>query len=113
MSVIQDETELELSSYALEALKDFALSKGIEIDQNDNYSIRKNIQEAFDWKEKDESFNYEFHVKNEIIQIPLKGLRRDLGQTLESTGLTLWRGADILANFIVDNIGNYYFFFLI
>lgn len=37
------------------------------------------------------------------MHICLSGLRRDIGQTLESTGLTIWRAADILSEHIYAN----------
>jgi predicted nicotinamide N-methyase len=41
------------------------------------------------------------------MTITLRGHRADIGQTLNSTGLTLWRAAPILCQFMVDNADAY------
>lgn len=41
------------------------------------------------------------------ITITLRGHKAEIGQTLNSTGLTLWRAAPILCHFLVKNKGKY------
>lgn len=46
----------------------------------------------------------EFHVSyDDKIVFTVKGLKRELGQTLRSTGLTVWRASDHLNDFIYHN----------
>ena len=48
-----------------------------------------------------ETFCCEWETKEEKIQISLTGYKAELGQTLHSTGLTLWRASHILCDFMV------------
>lgn len=99
-----DEDDLYLSESALQALKLFAVERGINVTENQD--VRETVQSAIDAEQpKEDTFEYEFGAKDdpERVQIHLQGLRRDIGQTLESTGLTLWRAADVLSNYIYQN----------
>jgi hypothetical protein len=40
-------------------------------------------------------------VNEEIIKIEVSGYKAELGQTLHSTGLTLWRASELLCNFMI------------
>jgi hypothetical protein len=44
---------------------------------------------------------------NDAIAIRLEGYKAELGQTLSSTGLTLWRASELLANFLVQHEARY------
>jgi hypothetical protein len=52
-------------------------------------------------------FDFEWTHKNHSIQLQLKGLKQELGQTLDSTGLTLWRASNILCDFMVKHTSEY------
>nr|CCA16209.1 conserved hypothetical protein [Albugo laibachii Nc14] len=99
--------ELSLSSATLAALQEFAQENGVVIPE-DSVDIRKDIQKALDCEPKEDTFTYTFgseetNENNGKISIHLKGLRRDIGQTLQSTGLTLWPAGDILCDFLYAN----------
>ncbi|CEG41281.1 Predicted methyltransferase [Plasmopara halstedii] len=101
-----DEEQLSLSDAALIALQQFALEQGIAVD-NESSDVRLDIQKALDIEPKEDSFEFKFGKSKtredaEII-IRLNGLRRDIGQTLQSTGLTLWRAGDFLSDYMYQN----------
>ena len=98
---MDDDFELSLSSAALEALKEFAVERGIAVESDAN-DIREDIQKALDVEPREDSFKFTFGEHDEIT-IRLNGLRRDIGQTLQSTGLTLWRAGDFLSNYMYEN----------
>lgn len=51
-----------------------------------------------------ETFHFHFNIDEETdIHISLQGYKAELGQTLASTGLTLWRASSILCDFLVHN----------
>ncbi len=79
--------ELSLSAETLTALKSFALSNGIECSDDD---IIKTVASHFDIRDRNDLFTYKW-CKNELeVEITLKGVKRELGQTLSSTGLTMY-----------------------
>lgn len=99
--------ELSLSSATLAALQEFAQENGVLIPE-DSLDVRKEIQKALDCEPKEDNFTYTFgseelNENNGKICIQLQGLRRDIGQTLQSTGLTLWHAGDILCDFLYAN----------
>jgi hypothetical protein len=58
----------------------------------------------FDDPDPFETFTHSFRVQNDVdITITLLGHRAENGQTLNSTGLTLWRAAPILCDFLISN----------
>eukprot|EP00968_Pinguiococcus_pyrenoidosus_P005657 scaffold368_cov258-Pinguiococcus_pyrenoidosus.AAC.20 len=92
------EEELGLSAAALAALAEFALDNGILAEADADSSIRQQVQSHFEAlePEKEELFTFEYgHVR-----LTMEGWRRDLGQTLSSTGLTVWSGAEDLAAYL-------------
>lgn len=91
---------LSLSSAALAALQEFALERGITV-EDDVEDIRQGIQKALDVEPREDSFVFPFG--DDDITIRLNGLRRDIGQTLQSTGLTLWRAGDFLSDYMYKN----------
>jgi hypothetical protein len=103
------ENELQLSAATLAALKEFASSRGIvqDADENDDeeeHDSSRNVIEAvrshFEIKDREEFFHFKF---GDNIEFTLHGVKRELGQTLSSTGLTLWRAAEHLSQFCYDN----------
>lgn len=111
MALIDDDDEpLALSSAALAALQEFAIERGIAVEESSG-DVREEIQKALDVEPKEDSFTFTFgetrgadgEVESAEITIRLNGLRRDIGQTLQSTGLTLWRAGDFLSDYMYAN----------
>ncbi|CAI5717807.1 hypothetical protein KXD40_001135 [Peronospora effusa] len=103
-----DGEDLTLSVASLAALQEFAIEQGIAM-ISDSSDIRLDIQNALDIEPKEDSFEFKFGTSKgeaEII-IRLNGLRRDIGQTLQSTGLTLWRAGDFLSDYMSQNRGRF------
>jgi hypothetical protein len=50
-----------------------------------------------------DTFSFEWKYGTRDIQIRLHGHKQELGQTLNSTGLTLWRASNILCDFLVQH----------
>ncbi|KAI9906034.1 hypothetical protein PsorP6_014081 [Peronosclerospora sorghi] len=103
-----DDDQLTLSGATLAALQEFAIEQGIAV-TDDSSDMRLDIQRALDIEPKEDSFEFKFgkckegdEVKAEIV-IRLNGLRRDIGQTLDSTGLTLWRAGDFLSDYMYQH----------
>ena len=61
----------------------------------------------FDDPDPYETFTHSFRDGDEDIVITLKGHSAENGQTLNSTGLTLWRAAPVLSNFLLTNKSTY------
>jgi predicted nicotinamide N-methyase len=100
--------ELMLSGAALAALQEFAVERGIAVDEEEE-DMRLGIQKALDVIPKEDSFVFRFGQSDPDdedsaeITIRLNGLRRDIGQTLQSTGLTLWRAGDFLSDYMYQD----------
>ena len=93
---------MELSASTLLALKEFALDQGYIQNENEeegHLNLRQTVQDAITavQSSREEEFVYTY---GDDIKLILSGVRRDLGQTLSSTGFTLWRAADTLADYI-------------
>jgi len=102
MSSSDDDMDIGLSADALAALREFAVERGIDIGHGgDAIDVRKEVQDAIEKEKgpKEDSFAFTFGD----IEIKLNGLRRDIGQTLNSTGLTLWRAGDFLSDYMYAN----------
>mmetsp|Transcript_55740 Transcript_55740/g.81451 ORF Transcript_55740/g.81451 Transcript_55740/m.81451 type:complete len:280 (-) Transcript_55740:143-982(-) len=100
----ESDDELELPAATLEALKEFALEQHLDVNISSMETLREQIQEKCDIADKEEIFEYTFSGTNEEqITVELKGVKKELGQTLSSTGLTIWRAAEELARFTVEN----------
>ncbi|RLN56512.1 hypothetical protein BBJ29_006023 [Phytophthora kernoviae] len=102
-----DGEPLALSGAALAALQEFAIERGIAV-EDESDDVRLGIQKALDIEPKEDSFVFKFGETDDDeedaeITIRLNGLRRDIGQTLQSTGLTLWRAGDFLSDSMYDN----------
>ncbi|CAM9339212.1 unnamed protein product, partial [Hapterophycus canaliculatus] len=103
-----DEDELGLSSAALAALREFALENnmlepgGGDADAAD---VRLQVQERMDVKERLHDFRFSFGEDgdDDQVSIALTGVNPELGQTLASTGLTVWRAAQEMARFMWEH----------
>lgn len=119
-----DDDAIALSPETLAALREFALGKGVvfggtaagdggedggsegeggEGDEKrtkvspDVVGLVRAVQKHFDVQEKEQIFKIAYgDVRFEVL-----GLKRELGQTLDSTGLTIWRAADRLCEYMV------------
>ena len=105
--VKQDESVFaNLSPEALAALKDLAVDKGlgkVEGEKEDDVGVvLKKVRNHFDAVkvgEKEEVVDYCYGG----VSFELKGIKQSLGKTLDSTGLTVWRAAETLCEWIVKN----------
>ena len=107
---LQDEA-ISLSAATLAALREFAMEKGVTVGGSGGDSCKKleesesavdivrAVQQHFDVKDKETVF----HITHGDISLELLGLKRELGQTLDSTGLTIWRAADHLCEYLFSN----------
>jgi hypothetical protein len=59
------------------------------------------INDQTNVENKKEGGDVVFESSGKTIKIELKGYKAELGQTLHSTGLTLWRASELLCNFIL------------
>lgn len=78
----------ELSTETLLALKEFALSSGVMLDTN---RIIDSVREHFEVKDREDVFHISYTSKDfdRTVEFDLKGIKKELGQTLDSTGLTM------------------------
>ena len=109
MSQTADEVdeEIVLSPQTLAALKEFALSSGIDVsgssnEPNSDHDIISAVTNHFDVKNKFHTFEVHFENDKYNINFSLKSIKRELGQTLSSTGLTIWTAAEHLCDYIFD-----------
>ena len=49
-----------------------------------------------------DTFIFDWQFRQRDIHLELKGHKQELGQTLNSTGLTLWRASNILCDFMLQ-----------
>jgi hypothetical protein len=54
-----------------------------------------------------DTFDFQYQHQGKTIDVQLKGHKQELGQTLNSTGLTLWRASNILCDFMVEHASDY------
>jgi predicted nicotinamide N-methyase len=91
-----------LSPEAIAALRELAIDRGLAVASAAapaTAEIVRAVREHFDVKERDEVFDLQFGA----ISFQVKGVKRHLGQTLNSTGLTIWRAADRLGDYIASH----------
>jgi len=106
MSEMVEEVEegggLALSAEALRALLEFAQERGIAGVANDKSSddVLEVVRDHFDVKDRDEVFVKDYAG----VHMELLGVKRILGQTLSSTGMTIWRAAEHLCEFIANDV---------
>jgi predicted nicotinamide N-methyase len=67
------------------------------------------VRDHFDVQEKEEIFKIRLRSasndpssSSRSLRFELKGFKQELGQTLPSTGLTIWRAAEKLSQFLFD-----------
>ena len=89
---VADEPEVGLSAETLAALTAFALDSGVSLDTG---NVLGSVREHFDIKDKEDVFSYEFSPSEmepttAPIHFSVKGLKKEVGQTLSSTGLTMY-----------------------
>lgn len=97
--------EFTLPIETINALRDFALTQGIvqmdTVDRDLLGQLRNHFENPAD---RNEDFDAFFVLKDgRCINFTCHGWKRDLGQTLSSTGLTLWRATEHMSEFIVEN----------
>ena len=101
-----------LSPEALAALKDLAVTRGIgggrgeesddEEDEIDVNALISNVRGHFEMEKigsKEEVTKYTFGE----VTFSVRGVKQELGKTLDSTGLTVWRASENLCNWMVEN----------
>jgi hypothetical protein len=74
----------------------------IEADGNGNVAEQEEdmLSSLFADPDPTDVFFFEFGSN---IKIPLRGMKAENGQTLHSTGLTLWRASHLLCNYLVSH----------
>eukprot|EP01033_Poteriospumella_lacustris_P014758 gene14758-10555_t len=124
-----------MSAETLAALKEFASLSGIKLDKanegadkataaaeedddNDPLSILTSLRNHFQLPASERETTYPIHYESSagieprrVIDFSVKGVKRELGQTLDSTGLTIWRAAEHLCQYLIDHphrFGNKY-----
>lgn len=77
-----------LSEETLRALREFALDSGVFIDSK---KVIDSVREHFEVKDREDVFKISYASKDgeRKADFELKGIKRELGQTLDSTGLTM------------------------
>lgn len=84
-------SDVGLSAETLRALREFALDKGIFVDDDNNDKVVESVREHCAVKDREDIFKMHYKSKDELreVKYELKGIKRELGQTLDSTGLTM------------------------
>jgi hypothetical protein len=92
-----------LSADTIKALREFALQSGVaivddveeaettETNEEEAKVLLKSVQRHFQVQEKEEVFHVEYTSSDgsRCVKFDAKGVKRELGQTLNSTGLTM------------------------
>ncbi|CAN0278706.1 unnamed protein product, partial [Ectocarpus sp. 4 AP-2014] len=78
---------------------------GPEGGDDDVVDVRLQVQERMDVKERTHEFSFTFgdDGDDEQVCIALAGVNPELGQTLASTGLTVWRAAQEMSRFMWEH----------
>jgi len=97
-----------LSEETMKALREFALQQGVSLDvhaRNDRKDLIDSVLKHFQVQDREEFFPIEYSSNDQsrTVKFGVKGVKRELGQTLSSTGLTIWRAAEHLCQYIIDN----------
>jgi len=107
---LSDDLLAGLSAETLKALKEFATSSGIALDEDEpTGNILQSVQHHFRPPSERETVFDICYESSSIcrerrrIEFRLKGVKKELGQTLDSTGLTIWRAAEHLCQYIIDH----------
>lgn len=83
-----------LSEETIKALREFALQSGVAIDlqaSDQTGDLLQSVSKHFQVQDREEVFPIEYISKDRTRQVSftVKGIKRELGQTLSSTGLTM------------------------
>ncbi len=90
-----------LSAETMKALREFALQQGVSLDipvesgeEEEEFqtgSLLESVRQHFTVQDREEVFKIHYQSKDgeREIKFSVKGLKRELGQTLNSTGLTM------------------------
>lgn len=82
-----------LSPEALAALKELAVDRGVvDSDEEDDDKLVGDLHKHFERTKIGEK-ECVFAMKFGDIEFDVKGIKQNVGQTLEATGLTIWRAA--------------------
>ena len=88
MAEFEGDSEPTLSLATLAALQEFASFSGITLNSEDD--VISTVRDHFDVKDKRQTFPFTFERFGfKTIEFSVKGVKRHLGQTLSSTGLTM------------------------
>lgn len=101
-----DEVLSGLSEETMKALKDFASKSGVKLDDpEDKADILESVHQYFQAPDREDTFHMNYISQNNQrnVSFSLKGIKRELGQTLNSTGLTIWRAAEHLCQYLIDH----------
>jgi len=83
-----DNEGVGLSEETLRALREFAIDSGMFVDSK---KVIESVRDHFEVKDRDDVFKISYTSKDgeRKVDFDLKGVKRELGQTLDSTGLTM------------------------
>lgn len=84
------DNDVGLSAETLRALREFALDRGIFVAEDDS-KIVESVRDHCEVKDREDVFKIDYKSKDgeRSVDFSLKGIKRELGQTLDSTGLTM------------------------
>lgn len=84
-----EDVSAALSEETLKALREFALDQGVML--TDSNKLIESVREHFEVKDREDVFKISYCSKDKSrsVAFDLKGVKRELGQTLDSTGLTM------------------------
>jgi hypothetical protein len=79
--------EVGLSAETLRALREFALDRGVFVEDDVVAAVREHCEV----KDREDVFKISYNAKDgsRSANFELKGIKKELGQTLDSTGLTM------------------------
>lgn len=94
MATLPEDLLAGLSEDTLKALREFALQSGVSLDvhaSNDRKDLIESVSKHFQVQDRDEVFPIEYISKDSKrkVKFVVKGVKKELGQTLQSTGLTM------------------------
>jgi hypothetical protein len=83
-----------LSEETMKALREFALQQGVSLDvhaNNDRKDLIDSVSKHFQVQDREDFFPIEYTSADQKrkVKFGVKGVKRELGQTLQSTGLTM------------------------
>ena len=91
-SSVESSERVTLSMETLDILKQYAMEVGAISAEDNSDDIMSSIQMFFDEPDKEDTFIVDYtSLSGEIsVYFEVKGIKRELGQTLSSTGLTMY-----------------------